>query len=1102
MKKYIGFLIVLSVLVGFSQIQASNTASGVVNDDCTSGTAPWIKVISPAGGETFITGQQIVIKWTSCNVQNVYLSLAQGAHDKGNLVDNMPATPGSYQWTIPFSDPSLPNNNYHIGVFSVNLTPGVQGISGAFNINGTGGITTPTVSAPAITVPTQVTSAQQTVNTKVPEITTNSVNTASSPIFFNRALTVGSQGNDVKALQNILKQKGFLAKKTIATGYFGTQTQSAVKRFQKDANFINTTGTVDNSTLAVINGTQAEAPVAIPDTSIAPSINPNTDPLVIDPNSQPGKIIIPPATVITPTISPLPAVYGPSISVLSPNGGEVINVSNPVTVAFQSSNVYPAKHYINLVDETIGKSYSLDSLLGTYGLMLTQAQVNQSQQSIIVSIPASYNLSTNDKYKIEICVNNVCDKSDDYFQITTTPVVAGAPSIHITASSNTQVSDSYIQANIGDVITIAGIPQNLNGLSYYLGTGYPPAGYFNRAYYFDQNFSNNNSCGNNEANATGIWTMTCTAKVVGSTYVYIDIYANNGQVYKSNTVNIAIVNPNIHPLPPIIDPGTISPTSDITPRVMFWSGKVNQHVDQNGNWQTDADGTSGANIDRLTYCKKFFPNTVSVSDYKIEGIGTWKDRGNVQNPNNPASYYYTLKMSTKCVQGNSIDPAPVKIMPPVATIAPAPTPLPPVASPSITVLSPNGGEQILKGTVYRIKWNSQGISQVYLKLYKAGVIYHDPFVLPETTIIGSPVLAASGYFDWLVPTSIPNGSDYVVQIATGDAGTIADFSDNTFTINSPTPTPLACTLNVAMSPTTSSAQTVNPGQNGVSLAKFNLTPNCNVNVNGFAVSLLPLPNGYKNISSLKLYSNGSQIGSTIFNPNMAGLNFGNLNFQISAGQTAVFEAKGDISSTAVVGSTVYATFGGSTAVNSSDNTMVGNNASGNIIAGNVVTIGNGSVTSCSGPLYAKTTFYPNQTTHPYSPNYKIGSYIMQNNCNEPIRITNLNIGIVQNSSAVPISDLSNLIPKDSSGNVLSNPIQPTYSNNFAVDFIIQVGQSYFIDVDSDIGPTPSGTVQSIFGYNGVGVNTNTAYPAGAPTTAVAGQLITISASVPVGNNSF
>ncbi|MEI7719556.1 MAG: hypothetical protein WCI72_06815, partial [archaeon] len=114
---------------------------------------------------------------------------------------------------------------------------------------------------------------------------------------------------------------------------------------------------------------------------------------------------------------------------------------------------------------------------------------------------------------------------------------------------------------------------------------------------------------------------------------------------------------------------------------MFWWGKVNQHVDVNGNWQTDADGVSGANLDRLTYCKKYFPNTASIEDYKIEGIGSWKDAGNVQNPNNPSSYYYTLKMSTKCVQGNSVvDPV------------------------SLTVLSPNGGETWLKNTIQTIKW--------------------------------------------------------------------------------------------------------------------------------------------------------------------------------------------------------------------------------------------------------------------------------------------------------------------------------------------------------------------------------------------------------------
>ena len=35
---------------------------------CTPDIAPWIKVLSPNGGETFTAGQQITIKWTSCNI--------------------------------------------------------------------------------------------------------------------------------------------------------------------------------------------------------------------------------------------------------------------------------------------------------------------------------------------------------------------------------------------------------------------------------------------------------------------------------------------------------------------------------------------------------------------------------------------------------------------------------------------------------------------------------------------------------------------------------------------------------------------------------------------------------------------------------------------------------------------------------------------------------------------------------------------------------------------------------------------------------------------------------------------------------------------------
>ena len=46
-------------------------------------------------------------------------------------------------------------------------------------------------------------------------------------------------------------------------------------------------------------------------------------------------------------------------------------------------------------------------------------------------------------------------------------------------------------------------------------------------------------------------------------------------------------------------------------KISYWSGKVNQHTDANGVWQTDPDGTSGADLDKITYCKKFYPGILT-----------------------------------------------------------------------------------------------------------------------------------------------------------------------------------------------------------------------------------------------------------------------------------------------------------------------------------------------------------------------------------------------------------------------------------------------------------------------------------------------------------
>ena len=81
--------------------------------------------------------------------------------------------------------------------------------------------------------------------------------------------------------------------------------------------------------------------------------------------------------------------------------------------------------------------------------------------------------------------------------------------------------------------------------------------------------------------------------------------------------------------------------------ISLWSGKVNQHISTvagtQGSWVTDPDGVSGANIDTLTYCKKWYPNTVSVTPFQNQTLVNWQDRGNVGK-------YTSEKMAYQCVQ--------------------------------------------------------------------------------------------------------------------------------------------------------------------------------------------------------------------------------------------------------------------------------------------------------------------------------------------------------------------------------------------------------------------------------------------------------------------
>lgn len=107
---------------------------------------------------------------------------------------------------------------------------------------------------------------------------------------------------------------------------------------------------------------------------------------------------------------------------------------------------------------------------------------------------------------------------------------------------------------------------------------------------------------------------------------------------------------------------------------------------------------------------------------------------------------------------------------------------------SITVISPNGGENLLKGATYPIKWNSSNVDSVYIKLRKgADIKSADTYNGSEGEV--SKIISNSGIFFWTVPSTLPDGNDYAIRIVDGTA-VVLDDSDSLFSITAiPVATP-------------------------------------------------------------------------------------------------------------------------------------------------------------------------------------------------------------------------------------------------------------------------------------------------------------------------
>ncbi|KKQ34684.1 MAG: hypothetical protein US50_C0040G0011, partial [Candidatus Nomurabacteria bacterium GW2011_GWB1_37_5] len=99
--------------------------------------------------------------------------------------------------------------------------------------------------------------------------------------------------------------------------------------------------------------------------------------------------------------------------------------------------------------------------------------------------------------------------------------------------------------------------------------------------------------------------------------------------------------------------GSTPVSTTATPKIMYWWGKVNGHIDlTTGSWVTDPDGVSGANLGKLSYCQKWYPATTSVKDSILETASFWKNRGNVDGP------FTSTNISYECVQEQIVTPTP------------------------------------------------------------------------------------------------------------------------------------------------------------------------------------------------------------------------------------------------------------------------------------------------------------------------------------------------------------------------------------------------------------------------------------------------------------
>ena len=202
---------------------------------CASTTPPWVKVSSPNGGETFAVGQNVTVKWTSCNVpasNNVFLTVLNSNYQ-------LPTYEWDFFLPVTVSNTgsatiAIPNKNVLGNVFPAQPGQATYSVRVETKLPATIYDNIKDLSDGSITINTIKTPPAETEVRTVPPTTGVVPSVMARPAFLDQKFSVGASGIDVTKLQQNLEIKGcFTRPEGVAYGYYGRLTQQAVETCER-----------------------------------------------------------------------------------------------------------------------------------------------------------------------------------------------------------------------------------------------------------------------------------------------------------------------------------------------------------------------------------------------------------------------------------------------------------------------------------------------------------------------------------------------------------------------------------------------------------------------------------------------------------------------------------------------------------------------------------------------------------------------------------------------------------------------------------------------------------------------------------------------------